>query len=165
MVDTSPSGGADWPEAVGEETTPQENNDSATEEGEGEVETEAKTNSSYPQPWPMAKVTQPLEGGETEAHRAQAPVMTAEESLTEEVDEEVHTEGVGQPQEDGPLTVTVETLTIPSNLRHLYLPNSDTDTGRNSEAESNRSDRDYVNVRPTTTFSSRSWRKEGNPSD
>ena len=66
LVDTSPNGGADWPEAVSEETTPQENNDSATEEGEGETELEAKTNSGHsrhPQPWPMAKVTQPLEGG------------------------------------------------------------------------------------------------------
>ena len=87
--------------------------------------------------------------------------MAAEESPTEEVDEEIHTEGVGQQQEDEPLTVTVTTPSTPSNLRHQYLLNSDTDSGRNSEAESNRSDKDYVNVRPSTTFSSRSWRKEG----
>ena len=32
LVDTSPNGGADWPEAMSEETTAQRNNDSATEE-------------------------------------------------------------------------------------------------------------------------------------
>ena len=40
LVDTSPNGGADWPEAMSEETAAQENNDSATEEEkeEGKVE-------------------------------------------------------------------------------------------------------------------------------
>ena len=42
--------------------------------------------------------------------------MAAEESPTEEVDEEIHTEGVGQQQEDEPPTVTVTTRCI----RQIY---------------------------------------------
>ena len=102
---------------MSEETTPQENNDPATEEGEGEAEIEAKTNagySSHPQPWPMANVSQQAaEEEERGAQRIQTPAIAAEEAPTEEADEENHTEGVRQTREDELLTVTGEALATP----------------------------------------------------
>ena len=117
----------------------------------------------------MAGLTRLLERREVETQRSQTTARETEKSPNEEGDEEddeeAHTEGVGQLQEEEPLIVTVEALTIPANFRHQYLVNSDTDTGRNSEAESNRSERSYVDVRPNTTYSRRSWPHEGNSSD
>ena len=129
-METSPDDGADWPEAMSEETPVQGNNESATEEEEG---TESRSRPNFP--WPMVHAT---------------PVQE-ELEITKESD----------PEEVSPATppeAAQETFPgAPWNLNQ-YMANSDTDTGRHSEAESTRSDKEYVNVAQSTSYSTRTWR-------
>ena len=81
----------------------------------------------------------------------------------EDDDDEAHAEGTDQLEEEEPVIVTIQELTTPPDYRQL-LRGNDSDTGRISEAESNRSEKSYVDVRPNTTYSKRSWPEE-NASD
>ena len=87
-----------------------------------------------------------------------------DEGDEEDDEEEAHAEGTDKQEEEEPIIVTIDRLTTQPDYRHQLLRGNDSDTGRISEAESNRSETSYVNVRHNTTYSRRSW-PEGNTSE
>ena len=106
---------------------------------------------------------------ETQGQGSQTIAKEAERTPTdggdkEDDDEEAHAEGIDNEEDEEPIMVTVDRLIIPSDYRQQLLRGNDSDTGHISEAESNRSETSYVNVRHNATRSRRSWLEE-NTSD